>query len=95
MKVNDSRKVYESIWKRFDISERGKLLRNLGHLLQQRKKEYATIITNEMGKPITESLAEVEKCSWVCDYYADNGEKFLEPEFIETNAKDSDVRLIP
>jgi len=93
--VNDSRKVYESIWKKFDISERGKLLRNLGHLLQQRKKEYATIITNEMGKPITESLAEVEKCSWVCEYYADNGEKFLKPEFIETNAKDSYVRFDP
>ncbi|MGI0097664.1 MAG: aldehyde dehydrogenase family protein, partial [Nitrosopumilaceae archaeon] len=93
--VNDSRKVYESIWKKFDISERAKLLRNLGHMLQQRKKEYATIITNEMGKPITESLAEVEKCSWVCEYYADNGEKFLEPEFIETNAKDSYVRFDP
>ena len=93
--VNDSRKVYESIWKKFDISERGKLLRNLGHMLQQRKKEYATIITNEMGKPITESLAEVEKCSWVCEYYADNGGKFLEPEFIETNAKDSYVRFDP
>ncbi|MGQ0791038.1 MAG: aldehyde dehydrogenase family protein, partial [Nitrosopumilaceae archaeon] len=93
--VNDSRKVYESIWKKFDISERGKLLRNLGHMLKQRKKEYATIITNEMGKPITESLAEVEKCSWVCEYYADNGGKFLEPEFIETNAKDSYVRFDP
>ena len=93
--VNDSRKVYESIWKKFDISERAKLLRNLGHMLQQRKKEYATIITNEMGKPITESLAEVEKCSWVCEYYADNGGKFLEPEFIETNAKDSYVRFDP
>jgi len=93
--VNDSRKVYESIWRKFDISERGKLLRNLGHMLKQRKKEYATIITNEMGKPITESLAEVEKCSWVCEYYADNGEKFLEPEFIETNAKDSYVRFDP
>ena len=93
--VNDSRKVYESIWKKFDISERAKLLRNLGHMLQQRKKEYATIITNEMGKPITESLAEVEKCSWVCEYYADHGGKFLEPEFIETDAKDSYVRFDP
>ncbi|HEY7366923.1 MAG TPA: aldehyde dehydrogenase family protein, partial [Nitrosopumilaceae archaeon] len=38
---------------------------------------------------------EVEKCSWVCEYYADNGKKFLEPEFIETNAKDSYVRFDP
>jgi len=93
--VNDSRKVYDSIWKKFDISERVKLLRNLGHLLEQRKKEYATIITNEMGKPISESIAEVVKCSWVCEYYADNGKKFLEPEFLETDAKDSYVRFDP
>ena len=93
--VNDSRKVFESIWKKFDISERAKLLRNLGHMLHQRKKEYATIITNEMGKPITESIAEIEKCIWVCEYYADNGKKFLEPELIETDAKDSYVRFDP
>jgi len=93
--VQDSRKIHESIWKKIDISERAKLLRSLGHMLHQRKKEYATIITNEMGKPITESLAEVEKCSWVCEYYADNGAKFLEPEFIETDAKDSYVRFDP
>jgi acyl-CoA reductase-like NAD-dependent aldehyde dehydrogenase len=93
--VQDSRLVFETIWKKFDISERAKLLRNLSHLLKQRKKEYATIITNEMGKPITESTAEVEKCSWVCNYYADNGKKFLEAEYLETEAKDSYVRFDP
>jgi acyl-CoA reductase-like NAD-dependent aldehyde dehydrogenase len=93
--VQDSRRVFETIWKKFDISERTKLLRNLSHLLQQRKKEYATIITNEMGKPITESTAELEKCSWVCNYYADNGKKFLAPECIDTDAKDSYVRFDP
>ena len=93
--VKDSRMVFETIWKKFDISERAKLLRNLGNLLLQKKKEFATIITNEMGKPISESTAEIEKCSWVCNYYADNGKKFLEPEFLETNAKDSYVRFDP
>ena len=48
-----------------------------------------------MGKPITESTAEVEKCSWVCSFYADNGKKFLEPEYIDTDAKDSFVRFDP
>ncbi len=93
--VQDSRMIFEKIWKKFDISERAKLLRNLGHILLQRKKEFATIITNEMGKPISESLAEIEKCNWVCNYYADNGKKFLEPEFLETDAKDSFVRFDP
>ena len=64
--VKDSRMVFESIWKKIDISERAKLLRSLSHILHARKKEFATIITNEMGKPIRESTAEVEKCSCVC-----------------------------
>ena len=93
--VQDSRMVFEKIWKKIDITERSKLLRNLGHILLKRKKEYAIIITNEMGKPITESTAEIEKCIWVCNYYADNGKKFLEPEYIETDAKDSFVRFDP
>ena len=93
--VQDSRIIFEKIWKKIDITERSKLLRNLGHILLKRKKEYATIITNEMGKPITESTAEIEKCIWVCNYYADNGKKFLEPEYIETDAKDSFVRFDP
>jgi len=93
--VSDSRKVFQTIWKKFDISERAKLLRNLSHLLKQKKKEYSTIITNEMGKPIRESMAEVEKCSWVCDYYADNGKKFLHPEYIQTDAKDSYIQFDP
>jgi len=93
--VQDSRKVFETIWKKFDLSERAKLLRNLGHVLVHKKKEFATIITNEMGKPIRESIAEVEKCSWVCEYYADNGKKFLKPEYLETDAKDSYIRFDP
>lgn len=93
--VKHSRLVFEQIWKKFDISERAKLLRNLSSMLLQRKKEYATIITNEMGKPISESLKEIEKCSWVCNYYADNGKKFLERECIETGAKDSYVQFDP
>ena len=93
--VQDSRKIFETIWKKFDISERAKLLRNLAHHLDHKKKEFATIITNEMGKPIRESIAEIEKCSWVCEYYADNGKKFLAPEYLETDAKDSYVQFDP
>jgi acyl-CoA reductase-like NAD-dependent aldehyde dehydrogenase len=93
--VQDSRMIFNSIWKKIDISERSKLLRSLGHILHARKTEFATIITNEMGKPIRESLAEIEKCSWVCEYFADNGPKFLEPEELNTDAKSSYVRFDP
>ena len=47
--VQDSRMIFNSIWKKIDISERSKLLRSLGHILHARKTEFATIITNEMG----------------------------------------------
>lgn len=93
--VKNSRLVFERIWKKFDISDRAKLLRNLSSMLLLRKKEYATIITNEMGKPISESIKEIEKCSWMCNYYADNGKKFLEREQIQTDAKDSYVQFDP
>ena len=39
----------------------------------------------EMGKPVTQGRAEVQKCAWVCEYYADHAEKMLEPEIIQTD----------
>lgn len=48
-----------------------------------------------MGKVIRESRAEVEKCAWVCDYYAENTEKFLAKEYVETDAKQSYIAYEP
>ncbi|MGA8854199.1 MAG: NAD-dependent succinate-semialdehyde dehydrogenase, partial [Christiangramia sp.] len=58
-------------------------------------EEYAQMITAEMGKPISESRAEVNKCAWVCDYYAENAEAFLAPEVVKTDAEQSFVRHDP
>ena len=52
--------------------------------LRADKRKYAEIITREMGKPIRESVAEIEKCALACDYYAQNAEEFLEPEKVAT-----------
>ena len=82
-------------WKNTDISERVKLVRRLGDVLRKHKKEWAELITTEMGKPIRESLSEIEKCAWLCDYYADKGERFLGPEIIQTDAVKSYVRFDP
>jgi succinate-semialdehyde dehydrogenase/glutarate-semialdehyde dehydrogenase len=49
-------------------------------------------MTDEMGKPLKDALAEVEKCAWVCDYYAENTAKFLEDELVNTDATKSFVR---
>ena len=58
----------------------------LSEILRARKQEFGEIITQEMKKPISQSVAEIEKCSTLCDYYA-NAENVLKPEKIQQNFK--------
>ena len=70
-------------------------MKNAAQILRDKKEHYGKILTLEMGKTITQAVAEVEKCAWVCDYYADNAEKILAEEFVETDASQSYVRFDP
>ena len=63
--------------------------------LRSNSQRYAEIMTAEMGKPIKEGRAEAEKSAWACEYYAENGEKFLAPEPVETDASKSYVTFLP
>lgn len=71
-------------WKTTTIKDRCRLLENFSQILEDDKMNYATQITLEMGKPITQSIAEIEKCATLCDFYAANAEDFLADEQIET-----------
>lgn len=82
-------------WRNTPIRDRAKLLIDASQVLRTNLEKYARTITLEMGKPISESRAEVKKCAWVCEYYAENAEKFLADEFIETDAQKSFVRHEP
>lgn len=82
-------------WRELGFDERAKRIRSAGSILRDRQEELAQLMTAEMGKPIAQSRSEVEKCAWVCDYYADHGEAFLNPEQIETDAAKSGVRFDP
>lgn len=82
-------------WKRTDFVVRRKLIRKVALTLRNNNQVYANIITSEMGKPIRESLAEVEKCAWLCEYYAENAERFLRSELIYTDADKSFVSFEP
>jgi len=82
-------------WSRTDFSDRAELLTRVGDLLRERRDELAELMTREMGKPISQARAEVDKCAWVCDYYAENAETFLSPEVIETDAAKSYVCFEP
>src|SRR5437899_10794025 len=64
-------------WRRQSFGERSTAMRRAAELLRTRKNRYAGLITAEMGKPITQAEAEVEKCEWVGEYFADNAERFL------------------
>jgi len=83
------------LWKTSSFSYRSRLMLQLAHELRVNKNSYAEMITLEMGKPITESLAEVEKSAWVCEYYAENAEQMLADEVIESDASHSFVSFEP
>jgi acyl-CoA reductase-like NAD-dependent aldehyde dehydrogenase len=82
-------------WRRTPFAERGDLLHSTASCLRQHKERVAGLVTAEMGKPIVEAEAEIEKCAWNCDYYADNGEAFLASKAVQTNARESYVAFEP
>lgn len=82
-------------WSDKTIEERCELLQNVSELLLDRKEEYAKLISTEMGKPISQSTAEIEKCAWACDFYAFNAEDLLADEIIETDAEESFISYDP
>ncbi len=77
------------------IVSRCNILTAVSQLLLKRKDELARLITTEMGKPISEALAEIEKCALVCDYYAEHAARFLEIETIKSDASKSYVSYEP
>ena len=82
-------------WRETSFSERKKLMMAAALELKENKAEYAEMMTLEMGKPISQAIAEVEKCAWVCEYYAEQAEKQLQNEIIKTDAHKSYVSFEP
>jgi succinate-semialdehyde dehydrogenase/glutarate-semialdehyde dehydrogenase len=84
-----------SAWRRTPISERARLLRGLAASLRERRAELALMAPREMGKPHADSGAEVEKCAWSCEWFADHVPAMLEPEAAETEAISSYLAYAP
>jgi len=82
-------------WRDRPITERLSRVKQLGSVLRQEKRNYAELMTKEMGKPIKDAMAEVEKSATLCDYYAANAERFLAPEMVATESKKSYVAFEP
>ncbi len=82
-------------WARQSVEARCQLVSRVGAVLRRNKAEYARLITLEMGKPIAEAEAEVEKCAWTCEFYAQAAPGFLADRSVASNASESAVVFDP
>ncbi len=92
--VERARKAFDK-WRALTPARRAVYLDRTAKTLRSRKEKLGRIVTLEMGKTIRESISEVLKCAWALEYYAENGERFLNPEPNKTDATDSYVSFDP
>jgi succinate-semialdehyde dehydrogenase/glutarate-semialdehyde dehydrogenase len=81
--------------RRTSFEERARLMTRAAEILEAEKQEFGRLMTVEMGKPVKAGVQEAEKCAWVCRYYAEQAERHLADEEVETNATRSFVRYQP
>jgi succinate-semialdehyde dehydrogenase / glutarate-semialdehyde dehydrogenase len=82
-------------WRRSPLPVRSASMRKAADLLEERKERYAELMALEMGKPLAQGRAEIEKCAWVCRFFADHAEEFLAPDAAPTDATRSYVAYRP
>ena len=82
-------------WRGTSFAMRAALMKKAATMLRERNRELALLMADEMGKPLAQGNAEVEKCAWACDYYADNAEQHLAPDVVRTESHKSYVAFEP
>lgn len=82
-------------WKKTSFRNRARCINKLAEVLKEKSREYAELITREMGKPIHQSESEIEKSIAICDYFAENAETQLATEEVETEADKSYISYSP
>ncbi|ELR69272.1 Succinate-semialdehyde dehydrogenase [Fulvivirga imtechensis AK7] len=101
MDIDDVRSIIDDVhqtwlsWKQTSFNERAKYMLNASRILKEEKDKYASLMTEEMGKVKKAGISEVEKCAWVCEYYAGNAEAFLQPQLVSTDAAKSYISYQP
>ncbi|ESU23681.1 Aldehyde dehydrogenase [Flavobacterium enshiense DK69] len=93
-KINTAQEAF-IYWKAISIEERIAMVEELKKVLHQNREQYAAMITKEMGKPITQSLAEVDKCGVLCEYYCQNAATLLQTKHIQTEGHENFVTYEP
>src|ERR1700682_552787 len=82
-------------WRQTSFRERAALMLRAADVLRGNAREYARLMAEEMGKPVRDGIAEIQKCAGGCDYFAENAERFLAPEPVATEARKSYVAFNP
>lgn len=82
-------------WSKTSFSYRSEKMQQAAAVLRKNKHKYAHLMAQEMGKPVTAGLAEIEKCAWVCEHYAQYAEEYLKPHPIKTEMQSSFVCYRP
>jgi succinate-semialdehyde dehydrogenase/glutarate-semialdehyde dehydrogenase len=82
-------------WSNRSFEERASLMNRASTVLENKKNSHADLMAREMGKPLDQARSEVEKCAWVCEYYAEHAEEFLSDDHRESDASKSYVSYQP
>lgn len=93
-KIQGSHESFRN-WRFSTVEKRLECLVQLSALLRERRERLAQTVSLEMGKLISEALAEIDKCASLCDYYVENAERFLRTRYIKTTAKQSSIHYQP
>lgn len=89
-KLHVSERAFKN-WKQTTFEQRAVMMKSLALILREKKEELGLLITNEMGKILSESISEVEKSANNCDFYAENAEKMLKDDYYDTPYKSMSV----
>jgi succinate-semialdehyde dehydrogenase/glutarate-semialdehyde dehydrogenase len=93
--ILDRCRAVQPDWAARSFADRGAVLRDVARRLRAEQDALAEEMAREMGKPLGDGRGEVEKCAWVCEYYAEHAESFLAPRPVETDARSSYVAFRP
>ena len=82
-------------WCNTDLDLRISCLEQAAGTLRDRAKEYAKLMAREMGKPLSQGLGEIEKCAWLCEYYAEKSKSFLDDKVVDISGQKSLISIQP
>ncbi|WP_421656833.1 NAD-dependent succinate-semialdehyde dehydrogenase [Leptothermofonsia sp. ETS-13] len=94
IRLQKAQKAFEQ-YRKTSFEQRSRWMNEAANILAARKEEFGKLMTLEMGKTLKSAIAEVEKCAWVCRFYAENAAQFLADIHTQTDASDSFVRYQP